>query len=180
MQQILSFLKLNAPTPTDATRVQQVWQSTGTGLMLTERLANTPPQLAPPLIQSLCEEIHWALEDEPTQAARDAYNFNAYLVVSRVYEDEDEAGMGSSKATGKQPKKPPAGPKKVVYARPEDEYFHKQAEWSYIFPVANRATEKDELRQLRIVMCLKPAKLKLARKELDKVVGNPVAALAAA
>lgn len=51
----------------------------------------------------------------------------------------------------------------MVYARPEDEYFHKHADWSYTFPVANRPTEKDELRQLRIVMCLKPAKLKAAR-----------------
>ena len=51
----------------------------------------------------------------------------------------------------------------MVYARPEDEYFHKHAEWSFTFPVANRTTEKDELRQLRIVMCLKPAKLKAAR-----------------
>lgn len=53
---------------TASTSPLQVWQAAGTGLMLTERLANTPPQLAPPLIQSVCEEIHWAIEDEPTQA----------------------------------------------------------------------------------------------------------------
>ncbi|KAK9867431.1 hypothetical protein WJX84_011170 [Apatococcus fuscideae] len=152
MRQILGFLIQNAPTSEDGAKLQQVWEADGTGLMLTERLANTPPQLAPPLIQSVFEEIHWALEDEPTQAGAEGL-----LQVQRL-----------------------PGAKKVVFARPEDEYFHKHAEWSFTFPVANRAIEKDELRQLRMVMCLKPAKLRAARRELDEVVGNPVADLAAA
>jgi protein BCP1 len=45
----------------------QAWEQPGTGLLLNERLINSPPQLAPPLVQALFSEISWAMEDEPTQ-----------------------------------------------------------------------------------------------------------------
>lgn len=46
----------------------QAWEAEGTALLLTERLMNTPPQIAPPLMQAIFDEIEWATEDEPTQA----------------------------------------------------------------------------------------------------------------
>lgn len=45
----------------------QAWDLPGTGLLINERLINSPPQLAPPLVQALFSEISWATEDEPTQ-----------------------------------------------------------------------------------------------------------------
>jgi BCCIP len=45
----------------------QAWDSPGTGLIINERLINCPPQLAPPLLQALLDEVAWATEDEPTQ-----------------------------------------------------------------------------------------------------------------
>lgn len=45
----------------------QAWDQPGTGLILNERLINSPPQLAPPLVQALFSEIGWATEDEPSQ-----------------------------------------------------------------------------------------------------------------
>jgi hypothetical protein len=45
----------------------QAWEQPGTGLLINERLINSPPQLAPPLVQALFSEISWATEDEPTQ-----------------------------------------------------------------------------------------------------------------
>jgi hypothetical protein len=45
----------------------QAWNADGTGLLLSERLLNVPPQLSPPLMQAIFDEIEWAVEDEPTQ-----------------------------------------------------------------------------------------------------------------
>jgi BCCIP len=41
----------------------------GSGLLLNQRLVNAPPQVAPPLMQALFDEISWAVEDEPTKAS---------------------------------------------------------------------------------------------------------------
>lgn len=40
----------------------------------------------------------------------------------------------------------------IVYARPEDEYYHKHCSWSYRFPVTSREVEEDELQPLRMVV----------------------------
>ena len=45
----------------------KAWDAAHTGLLLSERLVNCPPQLAPPLNQALFDEVTWAQEDEPTQ-----------------------------------------------------------------------------------------------------------------
>ncbi len=41
-----------------------------------------------------------------------------------------------------------------VYMRPEDQFFHKRASWSFSFPVAGRVVRKGELQPLRLVMLL--------------------------
>ena len=57
-------------------------------MVISERLLNCPPQLAPPLHQALFdEEIPWATEDEPSQALRDSFAYERYLSVSRIYVD---------------------------------------------------------------------------------------------
>lgn len=47
----------------------QTWGNAHAGLLLSERLVNAPPQLAPPLNQALFDELEWAQEDEPTQVS---------------------------------------------------------------------------------------------------------------
>lgn len=60
--------------------------------MVSERLLNCPPQLAPPLHQALFEEeIPWATQDEPSAEARDAFRFQRFLLASRVYADHSPA-----------------------------------------------------------------------------------------
>eukprot|EP00882_Tetradesmus_deserticola_P020570 GHRQ01022224.1.p1 GENE.GHRQ01022224.1~~GHRQ01022224.1.p1 ORF type:complete len:254 (+),score=93.39 GHRQ01022224.1:84-845(+) len=46
-------------------KVAKAWDAAGTGLIINERLVNCPPQLAPPLVQALFDEVGWAAEDEP-------------------------------------------------------------------------------------------------------------------
>lgn len=52
------FLQLPSPHPHP-----QAWSAPGTGLLLNERLVNSPPQIAPPLVQALFEEIDQAAGD---------------------------------------------------------------------------------------------------------------------
>jgi hypothetical protein len=37
--------------------VSQAWDGAGTGLVVSERLVNCPPQLAPPLVKALFDEL---------------------------------------------------------------------------------------------------------------------------
>lgn len=53
--------------PVRVSLVLQLWARADTGMLISERLVNCPPQLAPPLHQALFEEVAWATEDEPSQ-----------------------------------------------------------------------------------------------------------------
>lgn len=48
----------------------QAWSAPGTGLLLNERLVNSPPQIAPPLVQALFEEIDQAAGDTADKVGR--------------------------------------------------------------------------------------------------------------
>ncbi|EIE20943.1 hypothetical protein COCSUDRAFT_43807 [Coccomyxa subellipsoidea C-169] len=155
-------------------KLQEVWDQAGTALVISERLINCPPQLASPLQHALFdEEIPWATEDEPSEELRNSFKFERFLFVSRVYQDNLEApkpsGPGDKKGKKKKANKQTAT---MVYARPEDEFYHRHSSWSYTFPVTSRPVQKDELQPLRLVMLLSPDQAARARKELYKVVGN--------
>lgn len=95
----------------------QTWGDAHAGLLVSERLVNAPPQLAPPLNQALFDEIEWAQDDEPTQVSiapsvchvimhvqastpflfvvqelRDSFKLNLYILVSRVFTDPSAPG----------------------------------------------------------------------------------------
>ncbi|DBA84963.1 TPA: hypothetical protein ACH3X2_005704 [Trebouxia sp. C0005] len=147
---------------------QQAWDDAHTGLLLSERLVNCPPQLAPPLNQALFDEITWAQEDEPTQELRDSFKLKQYILVSRVFTDP-------SAPLAAQTKKQKVGKPQdavIVYARPEDEFYHKHCSWSCTFPITTREVEKDELHPLRMVLGITSQQAVSARQEMDQVVGN--------
>ena len=80
----------------------QAFAQEGTGLLVNERLINSPPKLAPPLMQFLFEEIKAASQDPSLpKPQREAFKFKRYLIITRVYADNDApnpaAGPGSSK-----------------------------------------------------------------------------------
>lgn len=57
----------------------QAWETPGTGLLVSERLVNCPPQLAPPLMRALFDEIQWATQDGASQVpALQVSGFRAY------------------------------------------------------------------------------------------------------
>ncbi|DBB08274.1 TPA: hypothetical protein ACH3X3_008448 [Trebouxia sp. C0006] len=133
-----------------------------------ERLVNCPPQLAPPLNQALFDEVTWAQEDEPTQELRDSFKLKQYILVSRVFMDPSAPAV----APTKKQKVSKLQDAVIVYARPEDEFYHKHCSWSCTFPITTREVEKDELHPLRMVLGITSQQAISARQEMDQVVGN--------
>lgn len=54
----------------------------------------------------------------------------------------------------------------VVHFLPEAECYQAAAEWSFVFPVADRLVGKDELQPCRVVMLVSAAGVAAARKQL--------------
>ena len=118
-----------------------------TGLILSERYQNLPPQCAPWLQKALFDEIEWATEDEPTAELRDSYRFSQYLIITTVMTqvaeaDDDEDGDdndsygGGGQATKKKKKKKKTKTKftahggqaddsTITYRKLEDEVYHR-------------------------------------------------------
>ncbi|KAF7982436.1 hypothetical protein HWV62_28571 [Athelia sp. TMB] len=75
------------------------------GLIISERLINMPPQIAPPSYKMLANEIQWAIDDaEP-------YQFSHYLFLSRAYvlTAEEEETMRVASRGNKRQRLPIAG-----------------------------------------------------------------------
>ena len=115
------------------------------------------------------------------QVLRDSFKLKHYILVSRVFTDPSTTITSTKKqkvthsilclsnqlavhclmhsdivqAQSKEPV--------IIYARPEDEFYHKHCSWSYTFPVTNRDIDKDELQPLRMVLAITPQKVTTAR-----------------
>jgi hypothetical protein len=63
MPQILEYITSKCSDASVKQQLQQAWSAPGTGLLLNERLVNSPPQIAPPLVTALFEEIDQAAGD---------------------------------------------------------------------------------------------------------------------
>lgn len=62
IKSILLILKKNCPPELE--RSFNDYLSKNTGILLNERMRNFPPEVMPPLFNSLQEDIKWALEVE--------------------------------------------------------------------------------------------------------------------
>ena len=54
------------------------------GVVLSDRLINVPPEVAPPMYRMLQEEITWAIEE------KEPYTFSHYLVISKTYQETSQ------------------------------------------------------------------------------------------
>ena len=61
---MLSILQKNCPS--ELKKSFNSYLSKSTGILLNERMRNFPPEVMPPLFNSLQEDIKWALEVEMT------------------------------------------------------------------------------------------------------------------
>lgn len=116
------------------------------GLIVSERLVNMPPQVAPPAYKMLANEIEWALDDaEP-------YRFSHYLFLSRVYvlTAEDEETMRVASRGNKRQRLPISGKSNLNEAEggggtypfhPEDEVIAAHALHSLDFAFTSTPSE---------------------------------------
>jgi len=127
LDDIKAFLEDNCPTDM-ADKLAAAWTAPGTALLLSERLLNCPPQLAPPLMESLFKEASETLSQKPSQ----------YHFVMRAYSD-------------------PLKPSELIFATPEGEFLTNRALWTFSFTVSNRPVGKNDLAPRRVVAAV-PAK----------------------
>ncbi|KAK9806700.1 hypothetical protein WJX73_010128 [Symbiochloris irregularis] len=176
LRQIRAFLQRGCSDEIQISRLEEAWGQARTGLVVSERVYNCPPQLAPPLQQALFDEIQWAVEDEPSKAVQDSFRFDQYVMITRAFVTSSAALQPTNKP-GKKKKKAGKVLADVVYMRPEDEYYHKHCSWSFAFAVPNRPAGYEDLDQVRLCMLLTSAQVAAARSELDRVVGNMAAGI---
>ena len=127
-----------------------------------------------PLVTALFEEVAdvggqwwWDAVPEATEELRRAYQFDSYLVLTRVYRDDADASPRAGAAAGgaaPPPKRarPEAHQPALITPRPEDGAFLDSALWSFSFPAAVAeptavSDRSNQLTQMRLVMCVSAA-----------------------
>ncbi|EFN59420.1 hypothetical protein CHLNCDRAFT_49975 [Chlorella variabilis] len=187
LRQLHDFL-LAAAGDEHRQRLEKAWAAAGTGLVVNERLVNSPPELAEPLQGSLFGEVEEAAQDEELgEDERAAFKLSQFLMVVRAYTDPQQqqsgAAAGGSGGGGKQQQKKKRQQKGaaagagqqdaaagVVHFLPEAECYQAAAQWSYAFPVADRLVGKDELQPCRVVMLISAAAAAAARQQLSELM----------
>jgi len=149
-------------------------KNSGLGLIINERLLNLPPQLSPRLHQTLFDEITEEIEedqkeqDTSTSTRRNDgggdFKFENYMIVTRV-------GIPTKKKEKKRKKqkksKHQVEGNDLVYFYPEDEFYHKEATFSFLFP-ANKGDDANllanwtlsgKMTQMRLVLIIHKSKI---------------------
>ena len=126
---LVEYLRDQATKTPALSLISEILQPTSkaeVGLILTERLINIPPQLAPPMYKMLLEEISWAVEE------KEPYTFSHFLVLSKTYV-EVESTLDRPE---KKKKKGEEAKKEIFYFHAEDEILHRNAvahgDFSYV------------------------------------------------
>ena len=116
---------------------------------------------------------------QPTEAKRQSFKFDRYLVLTRVCREEEAAaadgggpsGSGQgSKGKGKAKKKK-GDAATYVYVRPEDEILHQLAEWSCAWPVEGKPAT-DGLLPCRLLLSLQAGQVPEVRSRLRALVAS--------
>lgn len=131
------------------------WDAPGAALLLSERLLNCPPQLAPPLMETLMADVEAA-----------GHDVSHYIFVTRAYEDptvkkgKKKKGKGGDDVTA------------LIFATPEGEFLAARASAAMSFAVPGRAVGKDDLVPRRVVAVVPAGEVGAALAEMREVVGG--------
>lgn len=107
----------------------------GVGLLINERMINFPPQLVPNMLDSLCQDMAWALDNAENEQEAAEFRFDHLVVVSPCSEEVD-ASAGSH-ALSADPEAADAGPTAVYFDRFEEEFLAEGAKVSFSFDSAD-------------------------------------------
>ncbi|TPX58566.1 hypothetical protein SpCBS45565_g07966 [Spizellomyces sp. 'palustris'] len=148
------------------------------GLIFNERLINMPPQIVPPMLKMLLEEMEWAVEDgEP-------FRFEYYIYISKVYKEiestlaEEDGVVIESSKKGKKKRAKTSIETSTFYFQPEDEIIQEHAEFSFDFKFAKEAQSSDSRRAfqeygidpLRRVFVIKEEKIKAILEQFESIL----------
>jgi len=148
------------------------WTSDTTALLISVRLLNCPPQLAPPLRESLTQEL-----------TDSGLGVQQYIFLTRAYADP-------SMSSGQQPKKKKGKKKRggadnseittvaqypvklseLTFTTPEGEFFCSEASHVFAFPAANRSVAPGELVPYRVAAVVPASKIPGALSEMRRVI----------
>lgn len=148
-----------------------------TGLILTERLVNVPPEVVPPMYTMLLEEMQWARDE------KEPYEFSNYVVISKVYREvESSTDLQQDRPSKKKRSKGSGGGSGSFYFHPEDEVLHKHAAeyGSYEYsrqdvdgnPDSKRAFQELGIRPQGHVMLIEGSKFEPAVKAMAEAFGS--------
>ncbi len=101
------------------------------GLVVSERMLNTPPELIPDAYDSLLQDISWAVENEETAQLRESFRFARLLFLANVSvgaADTDGVGNDGAKRPSKKVKRKAVDLEGLSFARAEEEVFANLAE----------------------------------------------------
>ncbi|CAH1783416.1 unnamed protein product, partial [Owenia fusiformis] len=125
------------------------------GLLLSERFINIPPQIAPPMYDSLIKDIDKANKNKMK------YNFDYYLMFIKTYRMTVYQGMSKKKKKGQ-------GVLQTTYVNVEEEFFVEEADLKFEYSVEHEHDsvvdgkwddEDNEMKPYRTVILLKADKL---------------------
>ena len=147
----------------DRVKVQELLTSqASSGLILSCRMLNLPPALVPSLVDSLLQDLAWAVENSDDAAERASFGALTSLVLICHVELGSDGAAGSSSAAGgssaageadggggggKKKKKArraeasAAAMEGLVFARPEEEVLAAAAEWSTLLGGAGKSRQ---------------------------------------
>lgn len=143
-------------------------------LLISDRLLNCPPQLGPPLLDSLMEETK--------EMTKSGTKISQYIFLTRAYADPIAAQPKSGKKAAKKAKKRSKSDATaegasisiddLIFSTPEGDFLSNKASLAFAFPVPNRAVGKDDLIPHRVVMLVPAKEISGALQEMKQVVGD--------
>ena len=153
----------------------------GTGLIVSSRMLNLPPALVPSLVDSLMQDLAWAVEHAEDAEERAAFRFNRLLLLATVEvpaaglpasataaSSSSDAGGGGSGGGKKRKKAAEEAAASLVealeFARPEEEVLAGVADWSTLLNGSGRTRQ--------LLLSLKPDAVRNAVPALHAVMAD--------
>lgn len=125
---------------------EKILNDDATGLLINERIINVPQDAGQPLIEGVFDEIGWAAKDEKTAELRKSYEFENYILVSTLFEEdtEDVEQVGKKRKKG-QPKK------QRIFPRLEEEILLEHSKSAFFW--RGKQNEENDIADFRPHRC---------------------------
>lgn len=151
-------------------------------LLMSERFLNSPPQLAPPLLGGILEELEKLDADERPKMF--VFMTRAYVDPSSQFSAQLQNDGKSSKGKKNRAKKAKkkqvqssstddVNPKDLIFVTPEGEFCCQFASWSYAFDTPNRPVGRHDLIPKRVIMGITTDGMKVAIESMKDVISIP-------